>query len=227
MSEPRASAPSTPPSERASQPSRSAFREVDLGDRPMRVQMIVALVLGLVLVSIPLYLWRRPRVDGDAVNVGQGTGAPPAAVSVSSAQLGVSAAAGDAGAAGGPRVTVAEPRFVSCGDGGKKKSDACDHPEALGKALSQAIVDSSSCAPDSAGGGSVTWVADVSLAKKKIDVKAPKDGRSLKNGKVVSACAQAIKKRLETLGSTAFEGVPHDHAKYRVEVVATYSGALK
>ena len=99
-----------------------------------------------------------------------------------------------------------------------------DHPEALGKAFSQAIVDASSCAPDSAGGGSVTWVADVSLAKKKIDVKAPKDGRSLKNGKVVSACAQAIKKRLETQG---FEGVPHDHAKYRVEVVATYSGALK
>lgn len=221
--EPRASAPSTPPSERSPSPSRSAFREVDLGDRPMRVQMIVALVLGLVLVSIPLYLWRRPRVDGDAVNVGQGTSAPPAAVSVSSAQLGVAAAGTDAGAAG-PRVTVAEPRFVSCGDGGKKKSDACDHPEALGKAFSQAIVDASSCAPDSAGGGSVTWVADVSLAKKKIDVKAPKDGRSLKNGKVVSACAQAIKKRLETQG---FEGVPHDHAKYRVEVVATYSGALK
>lgn len=213
------SAPSIPPSEPRT-PSRPTLREVDLGDRPMRVQMIVALVLGLVLVSIPLYLWRRPRVDGDPVTVGHGT--PPAVVSVSSATAGAPAA--DAGAQS-PRVTVAEPRVVSCGDGTKKsKSDGCDRPEALGKALSQAVLDVSSCMPESAGGGTVTYVADVSLTKKKIDVRAPKDGRSLKAGKVVGACAQAVKKKLE---GQSFEGMPHDHGKYRVEVVATYSGPNK
>ncbi|MBL8608520.1 MAG: hypothetical protein JNL38_14440 [Myxococcales bacterium] len=215
------SAPSIPPSEPRT-PSRPTLREVDLGDRPMRVQMIVALVLGLVLVSIPLYLWRRPRVDGDPVTVGHG--APPAVVSVSSAPA--VGAASDAGAgAPGPRVTVADPRVVSCGDGTKKsKSDGCDRPEALGKALSQAVLDASSCMPESAGGGTVTYVADVSLTKKKIDVRAPKDGRSLKAGKVVGACAQAVKKKLE---SQSFEGLAHDHGKYRVEVVATYSGPNK
>jgi hypothetical protein len=221
--DPRASAPSMPPSEPrpSSRPGLRPHQELELGDRPMRVQMIVALVLGLVLVSIPLYLWRRPRVDGDPVNVGHG--APPAALSASSAQAASSGAAGTSAAAA-PRVQVAEPRFVSCADSKKAKSEGCDHPDALAKAFTQAIVDSSACAPDSAGGGTVIYVADVSLTKKKVELKAPKDSRSLKNGKVVGACVQMIKKKLE---GQSFEGVTHDHAKYKLEAVATYSGPAK
>src|SRR6185437_12767885 len=55
---------SHPPSEpKPERPRAGESASIDLGSvgRPARVQMIAALLLGLVLVAIPLYLWRRPR----------------------------------------------------------------------------------------------------------------------------------------------------------------------
>ena len=58
-----------PPSEPRS--SRASFDALDAQvDRPARLQMIVALILGLVLVAIPLYLWRRPRAESISVDTG-------------------------------------------------------------------------------------------------------------------------------------------------------------
>src|SRR5437588_317591 len=59
---------SVPPSEPRSA-SRASFSHLDVSaDRPARLQMIVALILGLVLVAIPLYLWRRPRAESIAAS---------------------------------------------------------------------------------------------------------------------------------------------------------------
>ena len=49
----RSGLPSTPP---------SPYRQLGSGgQQPVRVQMIIGLVVGLVLVAVPLYLWRRPE----------------------------------------------------------------------------------------------------------------------------------------------------------------------
>src|SRR6185503_11184015 len=75
---PASSRASVPPSEPRS--SRASFEALDAQvDRPARLQMIVALILGLVLVAIPLYLWRRPRAESISVNTGAAdAGALPA-----------------------------------------------------------------------------------------------------------------------------------------------------
>src|SRR3954466_13398862 len=50
---------SSPPS----QPSPYRYLGRGGGERPVRLQMIIALVAGLILVAVPLYLWRRPRPE--------------------------------------------------------------------------------------------------------------------------------------------------------------------
>ncbi len=74
-------------------------------DRPARLQMIVAGVLLLVLVAIPLYLWRRPRAESIPVMV-QEAGAEPAA----------------AAPAQDDKLVVGDAHVLSCHDPGPKRT---------------------------------------------------------------------------------------------------------
>src|SRR4051812_37991368 len=81
---------SLPPSQ--PRPSRlegslAAPRSASSGlDRPARAQMIVALLLGLLLVAIPLYLRRRPHVaDDPSINAAVPLSAEAAALAAGSA----------------------------------------------------------------------------------------------------------------------------------------------
>src|SRR5512140_1027414 len=79
-SDPSSDGTGRPPSE--PRPDRRA-RDFGLGyDRPARLQMLVALVLGLVLVAIPLYLWRRPRAESPIVSAQPDAEAAPLAASL-------------------------------------------------------------------------------------------------------------------------------------------------
>src|SRR5688572_28817811 len=79
----RLSRPSSPPSQ------HSPYRYLGRGggERPVRLQIIIALVAGLILVAVPLYLWRRPRpesipsADAATADAGlpPGDGGPPGA----------------------------------------------------------------------------------------------------------------------------------------------------
>ncbi|MEJ7735124.1 MAG: hypothetical protein WKG00_38795 [Polyangiaceae bacterium] len=56
----RPSLPSSPPS----QPSPYRYLgSGGNGDRPVRLQIVIALVAALILAAVPLYLWRRPRPE--------------------------------------------------------------------------------------------------------------------------------------------------------------------
>src|SRR5258708_22621613 len=55
--------PPSDPHPALTRPSSAAGFGVD--DRPMRVQLAVALVVGVVLVASGLYLWRRPPLPVD------------------------------------------------------------------------------------------------------------------------------------------------------------------
>src|SRR3954465_1696477 len=97
---------SSPPS----QPSPYRYLGRGGGERPVRLQIIIALVAGLILVAVPLYLWRRPRPESipsaaaaaliDAGAPETGAGAGPNIVSF------------DAGPPGG--ITVAAPQTIRC-----------------------------------------------------------------------------------------------------------------
>jgi hypothetical protein len=204
---------SVPPSE--PRPSRGSLSVIDAHvDRPARLQLIIALLLGLVLVAIPLYLWRRPRAESIAVTAPADGGAAPVDT---------------LGAGGSPpeeRVTVSEPRLLSCHDPGPKKTptEHCDRLADVEKALAKAVEESASCVPKDAGGGAIPFVAEVHFKKRTLSVTSPKEGRTLKNAKVAGACALALKAKLS---SVQLDGMKHEHQRYRIGVTATYPGATK
>jgi hypothetical protein len=212
---PSASRMSVPPSEPRS--SRASLSNLDSQiDAPARLQMIVALTLGLVLVAIPLYLWRRPRAESIAVSRSASSdGGKTSAVTTPP-----SSSEGDA------RITISEPRVLQCQDPGSKKTapEQCDHLPEIEKAFAKAIEESGSCLPKEAGGGTVQYVADVSFKRKSISVTAPKDGRTLRSAKAAGACAAAVKGKLSVV---ALHGMTHQHARYKVSITATYPGAVK
>lgn len=208
-----ASRASVPPSEPRG--SRASLSAIDAQvDGPARMQLIVALILGLVLVAIPLYLWRRPRAESIAVNAN------------------VSQDAGAVAVEGAPpvieeKVAIGEPRST-CHDPGPKRTppEQCDHLSDIEKALAKAIEESAACVPKDAGGGTIVYAAEVTLGAKKrsLVVSTPKDGRSIKSAKVVSACHGAVKAKLAPL---TLDGLKHEHHRYRISVTATYPGSAR
>ncbi len=214
-SDPSSGGSGHPPSE-----PRQDRRARDFGaayDRPARLQMLVALVLGLVLVAIPLYLWRRPRAESPIVTAQADAEAAPLA-----SALDADAGAGDD--AGGP-VALGELKVLECHDPGSRHTapEQCDHLVDFEKLFTKAVQDAASCAPSGQGGGTIPYVADVSFGRKKqpIHLTSTKDGRGLKSAKTVASCVAAVKKNL---GAVNLDPMKHDHSRYKISLVATYPG---
>jgi hypothetical protein len=192
-------------------------------DRPARIQMFVALGLGFVLVAIPLYLWRRPRAETDPVT---GSAEAKAAVVLTLAEAGAAFAPADAGASS--PVALSEPKVSECHDPGPRRTapGECDHLPQFEKAFAKAIDDAASCVPAAAGGGTIVYAADVSYARKKSPVvlTLPKEGRTMKNQKVIANCTAAVKKNL---ASAQLDPGAHQHSRYKVTILATYPGPVK
>lgn len=176
--------------------------------------MIVALILGLVLVAIPLYLWRRPRAESISVSAG----------TVDAGVLPAVTAATTPGT--DEKLVIGEAKTLSCHDPGPKKTapEQCDHVIELEKAFAKAIEESSSCVTRDMGGGTIIYVADVTFKKKTVAISTPKEGRTLKSPKIAVGCEKAIRAKL---ANVPFETMKHEHARYRVSITATYPGSVK
>jgi hypothetical protein len=189
-------------------------------DRPVRAQLVAALLLGLVLVASGLYLWRRPHADGESA------ASEPASSSSSEpapliSDAGLLAAVPEAGV-GGP-VSLSDARTLACQDRGSKRTapDQCDRLTPVEQALSSAINQASACVPGTTGGGTIEYVADVSFSRHRVNVLLPRAGRSVHDRKALRACSTAVRGALQ---GVALEGMDHQHARYKIAVTATYRG---
>ena len=124
---------------------------------------------------------------------------------------------------GASPVTVSEPRVVGCHDRGSRKTPAeqCDHVATVEQALAQAIEQSAACGSSSTAGGTIEYVADVSFSRRRVRVSLPRMGRSLRDPKVVGACASAVR---EAMQAVTLDAADHQHARYQISVTATYRG---
>jgi hypothetical protein len=190
-------------------------------DRSMRVQLIAALVLGVAFIASGLYLWRRPRTPSDG-------SALEAAAASASASVGDAAGPPVAVAEAGtpPPVTLSDTRILACHDRGPKKTapDQCDHLAPLEKALANAVEQSAACLPESVGGATIEYVADVSFLRHRVSVILPRAGRSVRDQKALVACASAVR---SAMSAVELGSVDHQHARYKISVTATYRHALR
>lgn len=184
------------------------------GDRAPRIQIVAALLLLLVLVIVPLYLWHRPRAvadDGASPSASLATGAP---ILGGDAGLGMIIPDG-----GSPLVTLGDMKMLECHDPGSRRTSPtdCDRLPAFEHAVMDSIRAEGACG---AGAGEVLYIVDVSTLRKKspILVTVSKDGHALKSGKVATDCAVAVKKALSV---TALDP-GHAHARYKLDITASY-----
>jgi hypothetical protein len=181
-----------------------------------QLQMVLALLLGILLFAVPLYLWRRPRSTPPALRVDAAT----------------ADAARDAGAAPPPPpeappsspVRLADPRVLECHDRGAKRTapEQCDHVAGFEKAFADAIIASQACVPADAGVGTIEYVADLSFGRRHspVTLVLPRDGRSFQSAKIAKDCATSVRARLSGFPVAP---LPHEHARYKVALVATYT----
>lgn len=176
--------------------------------------MAVVVFLALVLVAIPLYLWQRPRVPAL-------TTIPPTQTRAPSDLDPAPAPSREEG-----KLVLGDARIASCDGPGTRKvtPSHCDRPAGLAEALAMAVEQNASCVPKEAGGGTIVYALDLYVARKGLSLTTPKSGRSLKNGKIVAACAAAVKAKLPPFDGV-WSALAHTH--YKLMITATYPGSTK
>jgi hypothetical protein len=197
---------SSPPS----QPSPYRYLGRGGGERPVKLQLIIALVAMMVLVAVPLYLWRRPRAEpiptADAAMVD--AGAPQTVSPI---------VAFDAGPTGG--ITISPFTTIKCVKPGPGKTapERCDHVTRFEDALSRAIRERPDCAPASKTAYTVSFVMESDFRRKKFKLYT---GKSSSLGK---SKARALLKCVKAaMPAPEWSSISHQYVKYKVNVVATY-----
>jgi hypothetical protein len=176
--------------------------------------MIIALVAGLVLVAVPLYLWRRPdpgeRVEPAPPPVDAGLtvvdGAVPYVPLV------------DASAAS-PPVKLSAFKTVKCLDPGPGKTppERCDHVTFFEDALSRAIRENALCASAGDKGLGVSFVMDMDFRKQKLKLSHGQSSSVAKTKtKELFRCVE------RAMPTPDWASIPHQHSRYVVSVTATY-----
>lgn len=198
---------SSPPS----QPSPYRYLGRGGGERPVRLQIIIALVAGLILVAVPLYLWRRPRPEPIP--------SADAAVADAGAPMfdgGSPIVAFDAGVTG---VTLSSFTTIKCENPGPGKTppERCDHVTFFEDSLARAIRDNAACAPSAKASQTVSFVMQTDFRAKKLTLFAGK------SSSVKRASAQQLLRCVKrAMPAPDWGTIPHQYVRYKVNVVATY-----
>jgi len=214
------------PPEHSVPPSQpTPFRHLGLGsagggpDRPMRVQLAAALVLGLIVVAVPLYLWRRPKAatatdtpDGGASSAPIEAGPPPDPTR----DLVAAALDGGVQAEG---VTLGKVWIDSCQrpGAGKTPPEQCDRQPFFEQALVKAVLENTSCVPRLGKSGSISFALRVDYQRKQMNVFAGRSGTLRRK-----QAAEVIKCVQRSLPTPDWQSLAHQHTRYVIAVLATY-----
>ncbi|HTA92413.1 MAG TPA: hypothetical protein VK745_22700 [Polyangiaceae bacterium] len=216
----------------AGPPSRSTFpsasgdpssRRLGVGssssrDRPLRAQIVVALVVVCILIAVPLYLLRRPGGKSGTV-----PSASAAALDAGKAPL----ALASAGAAVTPldagkppeRLRVAAVQRVRCGAsaGGGHEGNVCDSVPPFEEALSKAVRDNPDCAPKANEQGTVNYVLTVDFTKKSLHLFPGASGSW--RGRQARRAVTCVKHAFVQPDWTTIQ---HQYRFYTIAVLGTY-----
>jgi len=210
------------PSFPSAAPSEPSLRRLGVGgsgaggDKPLRAQIIVALVAGLILIAVPLYLWRRPSAapppPADSA-APPGSIAPPASVQLPQTT------GPDAGSS--ERVRLGQPQRVKCSAGGRvpgQEGGLCDQLPALEQALAKAIRENADCAPKTGKEGSINFVLTVDFTNHRLHVFPGASGSW--HGPQARRATQCVKK---AVAAPAWDSITHQYRYYSVAILATYA----
>jgi hypothetical protein len=203
-----------------SAPSEPNLRRLGLGgngggERPLRAQLVVALVVGLILIAVPLYLWRRPT-GKDGASADAGAAASAGAV-IEAGSIAVSPV--DAGKFE-ERVKLGAPQKVRCsaGPGAQgQEGNLCDTLHPLEEALAKAISENADCAPRGPKEGTINFVLTVDFAQRKLHIFPGASGNW--KGPQARRATQCVKR---ALSAPSWEALKHQYRYYQIAILATF-----
>jgi hypothetical protein len=216
----------------AGPPSRSSFpapksgdpssRRLGVGsgssrDRPLRAQIVVALVAVCILIAVPLYLLRRPGGKSAALasaSVALDAGKAPPAVSDAGALL----APLDAGKPP-ERLRVAAVQHVRCGAsaGGGHEGNVCDSVPFFEDALSKAVRENPDCSPKANEQGTLNYVLTVDFQRKALHLFPGASGQW--RGKQARRAIACVKRAFP---APDWATIQHQYRFYTIAVLASY-----
>lgn len=188
--------------------------------RDVRLQAALALLIGIALVAVPLFIWGRGKKkhgEGDQAatssSISEDAGAPTVSFGDAGAQVSVDA--------GGRLVTFGEPRYLKCQDPGPTKTtpDKCDHLGAMEESITKALAErASACLPALKQNTAINVIVDVSFKKKKFHLSAGKDGTTIPAAqrKKVLLCIE------KGVASPNWDAITHAHQRYVFQFLATF-----
>jgi hypothetical protein len=184
------------------------------GDRPIRAQLVVALVVGLILIAVPLYLWRRPPVHEDT---------PAASGSAVDTVVALASAAVVEVPETDPideRVKLGPVQRVRCGASFKgQDANACEPLPFFDEALAKSIRDNVDCAPKTGKEGTINYVLSIDFPRKRLHVFAGQSGqwRGVQARKSVACVEKALPK-------PEWDTIRHQYRYYQIAILASYPG---
>lgn len=206
---------------RPSFPSEPSLRRLGVGgggggERPFRAQLVVALVVGLVLLAVPLYLWRRPSgsenalADGGTKLDGRSDAGDPGSSSVP---------ATDSGTAD-ERVKLGPVQRVKCGSSSRsaQEGNLCDRIPFFENELAKAVRDNVDCAPKQSKEGTINYVLSVDFTGRKVHVFPGASGSW--KGPAARKAAGCVKR---AFGAPDWNALQHQYRYYTIAVLATYA----
>jgi hypothetical protein len=177
----------------------------------VRLQIIIALVAGLILVAVPLYLWRRPKPE--SIPSADAAVADAGAYAVNAALF----PAADAGALAS--VTLSPFTTIKCENPGPGTTppERCDHITFFEDALARAIRDNGPCAATGKTPGTVSFVLDMDFRRKRTNLYVGKSTtvKRAKTKELVRCVTRAIP-------TPDWGTIPHQYVRYKVNVIATF-----
>ncbi len=195
-------------------PNEPGYRRLRRGKssagRPLRAQVVVASMVGLVVVAVPLYLLRRPRqvptsaapeqatrhAFGGVITPPRDAGPPESAIEVGSAQR------------------------VKCSASPKSRGNEgglCDRLPLLEAALRRGIQQSEDCAPKTGKEGTINYVLEVDFSRGRLNVFAGQSGQW--KGPQARRAARCV---LRSFPPIPWEKLQHDYRFYQIAMMATY-----
>lgn len=200
-------------------PSEPNLRRLGVGsasgaERPLRAQLVVALVCLLVLVAVPLYLWRRPVAHDTLASSSSSASAAPLVASPPEAGPGPDPKLLE------QRVRLGPPQRVKCSTTQRAKGQEgplCDQLPALEEALAKAIRETVDCAPQSREQGSINFVLQVDFLARRLHVFPGASGQW--KGAQARRAAKCV---LRSLSVPAWTSIQHQYGFYQIAILATY-----
>jgi hypothetical protein len=179
----------------------------------LRAQLVVALVAVLILLAVPLYLWRRPSGTENAPEASAEPGQGLMASALPSAAMQVPEMKDD-------RIKLGQVQRVKCSASSRlagQKGALCDALPFFEEGLEKAIRENFDCAPKTGKRGTVNYALTVDFTNKKLNVFPGASGSW--RGPQARRSAECVER---SMPAPEWDKLRHQYRYYVVAIMATY-----